>query len=135
MHKKRGALIAGGLVLGALLAAACAKLGPLDFGGTEASPSSAAVKTEAPLPAKPEGSDPATILAYKTGVDRAKVEQILSIYRTSAREEDSGRDIYKIALFAGEKTGLPTAQVGSVILSYKALVGTSSTASAPSQKG
>ncbi|MBI5440444.1 MAG: hypothetical protein HY900_04450 [Deltaproteobacteria bacterium] len=119
-HTKTGAIVWGALVLGILSAAGCAKLSPVDSKGPAVA---SAVNKPAAERATAEASDPATLLAFKTGVARDKVEQILSIYETNAQASESGRDIYKIALFASERTGLPTSQVGSVILSYKALVG------------
>lgn len=68
-----------------------------------------------------DNADPITRVAYKTGVSRDDVKKILDIYAKYSEKDDSGRDIYNIALAGSRGTGVPTAEVGSVILSYRAL--------------
>lgn len=69
-----------------------------------------------------ENSDSITRVSFKTAVPRDKVEQILDIYARLSKTMDSGREIYNIALLASRQTGVSTEDVGSVILSYRSLV-------------
>lgn len=116
-------LVWGGLLVGTCLTVGCAKLSGGDHSVANAKSKPAAPEAHQVQTGTAAVSDPATLLSYKTGVARDKVEQILAIYQVNAKTADSGRDIYKIALFASEKTGVPTSQVGSVILGYKAMGG------------
>ena len=130
-------LILAGLVLGICLSVGCAKRSSVE---TSAPPATERFVERAATPEEQHGSapapalpDPATLLSYKTGVPRDKVEQILAIYKANAKPDDRGRDIFKLAVFASEKTGLTPSQVGSVILGFKALGGDSVSATEETQ--
>lgn len=109
-----GLLVAGCLSLGCARSAERAAQAPVSAPAATNVPAAAAT-------AAPEDTDPITRVAYKTGVARDKVEKILEIYAKYSEKDASGRDIYNIALAGSRGTGVPTDEVGSVILSYRSL--------------
>lgn len=102
-----------------LLGACCMGCGK----GAEQAPQAAASSPAAAPHAagSAEEADPVTRLALKYGLPADKVAAILAIYEKNAGGADSGRDVYNIALLGSRATGVPTDEVGSVILAYRSL--------------
>ncbi|MBI5017809.1 MAG: hypothetical protein HZB55_20245 [Deltaproteobacteria bacterium] len=122
LRKHQNTALCASLLVAGTLTVGCMKTSTREAQAPATPAPVVAARTEQPAAGGArDDTDPVTRIAYKTSVPRDKVQEILDLYVMSSKANGSGRDVYNIALLASQRTGIPTEDVGSVILAYRSL--------------